>query len=258
MKEVLIIGTGIAGMTSAIRCAGHGIRVKIISPQPSEWAQSVMAAGGINAVTAEHEDGDSIACHIEDTLKGGSWLGGRNAVEGLCSHGEDIIRYLESIGTIFTINEQGRPMLRAFGGQSYKRTHYCGTSTGKQIVSALIMEMRRYEAAGLITRSLRQYFHSALIRDGVCYGALLFDTKTRALEPAYADAVIIATGGQNALFGKTTGSVQCDGYAAGMLFLQGAVLKNLEFIQYHPTTLETSQKRMLVTEAVRGDRKEHT
>ena len=253
MIEVLIIGSGIAGMASAIRCAGHGIRAKIISPQPSEWAQSVMAAGGINAVTAEHEDGDSVACHIEDTLKGGSLLGGRNAVEGLCSHGEDIIRYLESIGTVFTINDQGRPMLRAFGGQSYKRTHYCGSSTGKQIVSALIMEMRRYEAAGLIIRSLRQYFHSALIRNGICYGALLFNKISGTLETEYADAVIMATGGQNALFGKTTGSTQCDGYAAGKLFLQGAVLKNLEFIQYHPTTLETSQKRMLVSEAVRGE-----
>ena len=64
---------------------------------------------------------------------------------------------------------------------------------------------------------------------------------------------MIATGGQNALFGKTTGSTQCDGYAAGKLFMQGAELKNLEFIQYHPTTLETPQKRMLISEAARGE-----
>ena len=253
MKEVLIIGSGISGMAAAIRCAAHGIRVRLVSPDFSERSQSVMAAGGINAVTGDCEDGDSVECHIEDTLKGGAWLGGRNAVSGLCSHAEEIIRYLKSIGTVFTVDGSGRPMFRAFGGQSHRRTYYCGSATGKLIVSALVMEARRYEAAGLIIRSLRKRFHSALIEDGVCHGALIFNENSRTLEPVFADAVIMAVGGQNAMFGKTTGSSQCDGYAAGRLFMQGAVLKNLEFIQYHPTTLETPQKRMLISEAVRGE-----
>ena len=252
-KKALIIGNGISGMSAAVRCAEHGVHVSLVSSTPSERSQSVMAAGGINAVTAEHEDGDSVACHIEDTLKGGCMLGGKNAVERLCSHGEEIIRYLESIGTVFTVNDKGRPVHRAFGGQSFKRTHYCGSSTGKQIVSALVMETRRYEAAGLITRLTGLYFHSALIHDGVCCGALLFDERAGKLIPFCADAVVMATGGMNALFGKTTGSVRCDGYAAGRLFEQGAALKNLEFIQFHPTTLETAQKRMLISEAVRGE-----
>ncbi len=104
-----------------------------------------------------------------------------------------------------------------------------------------------------MNRRLRTFFHSALISDGVCYGALLFDETKRDLDAVCADAVVMAAGGQNALFGKTTGSTQCDGYAAGKLFLQGADLKNLEFIQYHPTTLETAHKRMLISEAVRGE-----
>ncbi len=253
MKEVLIIGSGISGMSCAVRCAEHGVRVTLVSPYSSEQAQSVMAAGGINAVTADHEEGDSVGCHIEDTLKGGAYLAGVNAVTGLCSHAEEIIRYLESIGTVFTVDVKGHPVCRAFGGQRYRRTYYCGSSTGKHIVSALVMETRRHEAAGLITRRLRCCFHSALIRDGVCYGALLFDERSGKLEPVYADDVVMAVGGQNALFGKTTGSTQCDGYAAGRLFMQGALLKNLEFIQYHPTTLETAQKRMLISEAVRGE-----
>ncbi|MBR6200233.1 MAG: FAD-binding protein [Spirochaetales bacterium] len=181
--KVLIIGSGISGMMCAIRCAMHNIHAVLISPSPSERSQSVMAAGGINAVVSECEDGDSIACHISDTLRGGSWLGGPNAVSGLCSHAEEIIRYLESNGTVFSVDADNRPLMRAFGGQSHKRTHYCGSSTG----------------------------------------------------------------GQNVLFGKTTGTNLCDGYAAGKLFMQGALLKNLEFIQYHPTTLETSQKRMLTS-----------
>ena len=253
MNDVLIIGSGIAGMSSAVHCAEKGIHVTLISPYSSERAQSVMAAGGINAVTDTDGEEDSISSHIEDTLKGGSMLGGKNAVTGLCEHAGEIIKYLENIGTVFTVDEQGRPRKRAFGGQSHNRTHYCGASTGKQIVSALVMETRRYEAEGLITRRLRTHFHSALISDGECYGVLVYDENRNTLEPYFADAVIMAVGGQNSLFGKTTGSMLCDGYAVGRLFMQGAVLKNPEFIQYHPTTLETSQKKVLISEAVRGE-----
>ena len=253
MKHALIIGSGISGMACAVRCASRGVHVTLVSPFPSERSQSVMAAGGINAVVTGDETGDSVTSHIEDTLKGGCGLGGEKAVEGLCEHGGEILRWLESIGTVFSVDDKGHPLHRAFGGQSHKRTYYCGASTGKQIVSALVMETRRFEAAGLIRRRLRCCFHSALIRDGVCYGAVLFDEARGELEAAYADAVVMAAGGQNALFGKTTGSTQCDGYAAGKLFMQGAELKNLEFIQYHPTTLETPQKRMLISEAARGE-----
>ena len=154
---------------------------------------------------------------------------------------------------MFSVDDDGRPARRAFGGQSYKRTCYCGASTGKQIVTALVMEARRLEASGKIRRGLGKCFHSALIKDGVCYGALFFDEHTGNISAEYADAVVVATGGQNALFGKTTGSTQCDGYTAGKLFTQGVELKNLEFIQFHPTTIETSQKRMLLSEAARGE-----
>ena len=253
MKRALIIGSGISGMACAVRCAERGVHATLVSPFPSERSQSVMAAGGINAVLPENDSGDSVAIHIEDTLKGGCWLGGEQAVTGLCEHGKAILRDLERIGTVFSVDGQGRPLRRAFGGQSHRRTYYCGASTGKQIVSALVMEARRFEAAGLIERRLWCCFHSALIRDGVCHGALLFDEARGGLEAVYADAVVMATGGQNALFGKTTGSTQCDGYAAGKPFMQGAELKNLEFIQYHPTTLETAQKRMLISEAARGE-----
>ena len=253
MKDVLIIGSGISGMACAVRCAALGVHVTLVSPFPSERSQSVMAAGGIKAVLPGDEAGDSVLSHVADTLRGGCGLGGEKAVKSLCEHSGDILRWLESIGTVFSVDDRGRPLRRAFGGQTHKRTYYCGASTGKQIVSALVMEARRFEAAGLIERRLWCCFHSALIRDGVCHGAMLFDEARGGLEAVYADAVVIATGGQNALFGKTTGSTQCDGYAAGKLFMQGAELKNLEFIQYHPTTMETPQKRMLISEAARGE-----
>ena len=253
MKNVLVIGSGISGMSCAIHCAQKGMHVTLVSPFPSERSQSVMAAGGINAVLSENQEDDSIEIHIEDTLKGGAYIAGKKAVEGLCTDAGPIVKYLEGIGTVFSIDADGKPKYRAFGGQSRKRTYYCGASTGKQIVTALNMEVRRLEAAGQVERQLGTCFHSALIKDGVCYGALLFRETTGNLDAVYADAVVMATGGQNTIFGKTTGSTQCDGYAAGRLFEQGVVLKNLEFIQYHPTTLETSQKRMLISEAVRGE-----
>lgn len=250
MKHVLIIGSGLSGLTCAIELAAKGIRSTLVSPYPSERAQSVMAAGGINAALGSD---DSPAQHAEDTLKSGGDVAGAEAVSGLCAAAPEILRWLESLGVVFTRNENGEVALRAFGGQSRNRTAYAGASTGKQIMTALIREARKYECSDMITRMLLRQFHSALIRDGKCYGALLYNEKTLKMETVYADAVVIATGGQNLLFGKTTGSTQCDGYVAAKLYEQGAKLKNLEFIQYHPTTIETPQKRMLISEAARGE-----
>ena len=252
MSRVLIIGSGISGLTCAIECASRGNHVILVSPFPSERSQSVLAAGGINAVM--NPDGeDSIKQHIEDTLKGGCYIAGEKAVTGLCTSAPEIVSWLESLGTVFSRDNDGKIATRAFGGQSFPRTHFSGTATGKQIVTALVMEARRLEGLGFIERRFWTDFYSGLIRDGVCYGAMLYSEATRNIEAVTADAVVIATGGQNALFGKTTGSTQCDGYVAGKLFMQGAELKNLEFIQYHPTTIVTEQKKMLVSEAARGE-----
>lgn len=252
MSKVLIIGSGISGLTCAITAASRGNHVILVSPFPSERAQSVLAAGGINAVL-NIENGDSIEQHIADTLKGGCYIAGEKAVRGLCTAAPDIVRWLESIGTVFSRDKDGSISRRSFGGQSYPRTHYAGTATGKQIVTALVMEARRYEGMGLIERRFWMDFYAGLIKDGICYGAMLYNEATRAIEAVTADALVIATGGQNAIFGKTTGSTLCDGYTAGKLFMQGADLKNLEFIQYHPTAIETDQKKMLISEAARGE-----
>ena len=250
MKHVLIIGSGLSGLSSAIHLAKIGICSTLVSPYPSERAQSVMAAGGINAAIGKD---DSPVIHAEDTLKSGSDIAGQNAVSDLCSAAPEIVRWLESIGVVFSRDKDNGVALRAFGGQSRNRTAYAGASTGKQIMSAMIREARKYECCNIIKRVLGRQFYSALIMNGKCYGALLYNEKTHTLEIVYADAVIVASGGQNLLFGKTTGSTQCDGYVAAKLYEQGARLKNLEFIQYHPTTVETPQKRMLISEAARGE-----
>ena len=250
MKHVLIVGSGLSGLACAIELAEKGIRSTLVSPYPSERAQSVMAAGGINAALGKD---DSAEQHAEDTLKSGGNIAGKTAVSNLCSEAAEIVRWLERLGVVFSRDDNNDVALRAFGGQSRKRTAYAGASTGKQIMSALIREARKYESSEVIIRLLGRQFHSALIRNGKCYGALLYNEKTLEIETVYADAVVVATGGQNLLFGKTTGSTQCDGYAVAKLYEQGARLKNLEFIQYHPTTIETPQKRMLISEAARGE-----
>ena len=251
MKKILIIGSGISGLTSAIGIAQSGSTAVLVSPYLSERAQSVMAAGGINVSKQTGED--TIESHVEDTLNGGRKIAGKNTVTSLCSDAPEILKWLESLGVVFNRDQNGEIDRRAFGGQRFKRTAFAGASTGKQIVTALIQKAREFEKAGLIERRIGLNFHSALIENGKCYGAIFYSQTDRALETIYADAMIIATGGQNSLFGKTTGSVLCDGYAAGKLFMQGAAMKNLEFIQYHPTTIETPLKRMLITEAARGE-----
>ena len=250
MKQVVIIGSGLSALSCAIALAEQNIRAVIASPYPSERAQSVMAAGGINAAIGID---DSPEQHAEDTLKSGGNLAGKEAVLGLCTAAPNIIRQLEKLGVVFSRNKNGEVALRAFGGQSKNRTAYAGASTGKQIMTALIREARKYECTQMITRLLGRRFHSALIKDNKCYGVLLYNEKLCKMETVYADAVVAASGGQNLLFGKTTGSTQCDGYVAAKLYEQGARLKNLEFVQYHPTTVETPQKRMLISEAARGE-----
>lgn len=253
MKKLIIIGSGIAGLSCAIRGAEAGFHVVMYSPFPSERSQSVMAAGGINAVINGEKNNDSAAAHAEDTFRGGGCIDSRSSILKLCEAAPEEIAWLDSIGVVFNRTDDGSLAQRALGGHSGSRTCFAGAATGKQIVSALVYRCRAFEESGRILRRYGRHFHSALIKDGKCYGCLLLDERTGEISAEYGDALCIATGGQNALFGKTTGSTLCDGYAAARLFTQGVALRNLEFIQYHPTTLETPHKRMLISEAARGE-----
>lgn len=253
MKNVLIIGSGISGLCAAIASTEASAHVVLVSPTPSERTQSVMAAGGINGALDQQDEQDSCQLHAQDTLKGGQGIADKEAVYDLCHAAPKILNWLEALGTEFSRDENGRIDQRAFGGQSRRRTAYCGASTGKHIVTALTRACRKLEASGSVDRSSFTYFLELLIEDGLCCGAVLWDKRTGHVYAQPADAVILATGGQNRLFGKTTGSILCDGTAAAQAFRQGCALKNLEMIQYHPTTIETTQKRMLISEAARAE-----
>lgn len=250
--KLIVVGSGIAGMTAAIQAADMGVEVCLISPYSSERSQSVMAAGGINAALDTLGEDDSIESHVEDTYKGGCFLEKKETLQSFCGRAPEHLHFLESLGVIFSRDKKGNIALRAFGGQSHRRTAYAGSSTGKQIVTGLVQKCREYEKKGMIERITGLFFHSALISDGKCYGVVMMN-QSGEITPFFANGVILATGGQNKLFGKTTGTEICDGYATGKLFSQGVRLRNLEFIQYHPTTIETCHKKMLITEAARGE-----
>ena len=250
MSEVVIVGAGIAGLTAAIKAAELGAHATLISPDYSERSQSVMAMGGINAALGSDDSTDE---HFRDTMNGGCEINNADAVSRLTLDAPDVIRWLSGIGTSFTRDDGGNVDVRYFGGQSKKRTAYAGARTGKQIVTALVNECRKRESEGTVTRFIGWRFLSLILEDGRCGGVICINEDTSEIRQFPSNSVIIATGGFNRLFGRTSGSIQNDGVTTSRLFMQGVELANLEMIQYHPTTVTTPVKRMLITEAARGE-----
>ncbi len=249
---VNIIGAGLAGLSAALSLARKGIPCRLISPMPSERAQSVMAEGGINASLDTMGENDSPAEHYSDTMKGGVYLADPNSVWNLCSKAPGTVNMLLSLGAALR-TENGRPVLRNFGGQKKKRTAYAKSSTGKILMTALIDAVRRYESEGTVKRYSHHRLHSLDIADGKCRGLEAVDLYSRTVI-SMSGSVILASGGMNSLFpGMTTGSTVNTGDVTALAFACGAELANPEFIQYHPTTFPITGKRCLVSEAARGE-----
>ncbi len=268
-RQIIVICAGAAGLSAALSLAEKNIKVLLVSDQPSERAQSVMAEGGMNAALVSEESEDSVQKHAEETLQAGRNLADRQAVEGMTQAAPSIVEKLYSQGMSWTLNEEKQPQRRAFGGQKYKRTAFAADSTGKQLMHTLTEQVRRYEAEGCIERKIGWQFLkllysqekagavSGLAEGGaaerrVC-GCILYDELREQCEAVYGAGVIIASGGLNGLFGNATGSVRNTGYVTASLFADGIPFANGEFIQYHPTTVRLHGKQMLITEAARGE-----
>ena len=255
----IIIGAGLAGLSCALTLARADRPCILVSPQHSERAQSVMAEGGINAALDIMGEDDSTDQHFADTMAGGVYLADPAAVRGLVDEAPAIVHDLIGLGVPFQA-EGGRMVQRNFGGQKKKRTAYAKSSTGKALMTALIDGVRRYEAAGLVQR---RSHHALAALDVVedaqsdsslsCAGCWVRDVRSGALEH-FAGPVILASGGYAGLFGgRTTGTTVNVGDATALAFAAGAQLANLEFVQYHPTTAPISGKRLLISEAARGE-----
>ena len=253
-KNVIVIGAGLSGLTCSVKLAEYGNHVKLFSPSPSERAQSVMAMGGINAALDNKGQDDSPSQHYTDTINGGQEINNHNAVKKLTDDAPSIIEWLSNIGTSFTRDENNNIDQRYFGGQKKKRTVYAGARTGKQVVTAINTMARKYEEEHLIERYIGWRFLSVLLNeDDECNGVILINELTDEIKSFTSDCVVIATGGMNKIFGKISGSQENDALTTARLFQQNIKLANLEMIQYHPTTIKTPVKNMLITEAARGE-----
>lgn len=253
-KEIIVVGSGLAGMSAAIAAVEEGCHVTLLSRTLPERAQSVMAAGGINAAMDTKGQDDGPDQHAADTLAAGQYLADPQAVADLAAGAPDIIRWMERLGVLFSRDAQGRVDLRYFGGQKKMRTAYARSGIGRQLVTGLSQRLHQLEAAGCVTFIPDADFLAGVFDDGGrCGGCVFRRGPWGAPEVLPAQGVILAAGAPGQLFPKTTGAVTSSGQAAAALFRQGVAMANLEMIQYHPTTVDIPAKRLLISESARGE-----
>jgi succinate dehydrogenase / fumarate reductase flavoprotein subunit len=252
--KIIIVGGGLAGLMAAIRVAELGVPVDLFSIVPVKRSHSVCAQGGINAAKNLKGEGDSTWKHFDDTIYGGDFLANQPLVKGMCEAAPAIIDLLDRMGVMFNRTPEGLLDFRRFGGTLYHRTAFAGATTGQQLLYALDEQVRHHEAEGKVKKFEGWTFLSAVIDDtGVARGICAMDLKTMEIKTFPADAMIFATGGNGAIFGRSTNSVVCTGSAQSALFQQGVWYANGEFIQVHPTAIPGEDKCRLMSESARGE-----
>lgn len=254
LREVIVIGGGLAGLACAMRLAENGLFVKLVTLSPARRSHSVCAQGGINAALNVKGEGDSPYIHAYDTLKGGDFLADQPPVLEMALAAPRIIMMMDRFGCPFNRRETGHLDVRRFGGTLYHRTVFCGASTGQQLLYTLDEQVRRLETLGLVKRYENHEF-LRLVRDnaGDAKGVIICHLFNLKLEALKGDAVVVATGGPGLIFGKSTNSTFCTGAANGRLYRQGMHYANGEFIQIHPSAIPGADKFRLMSESLRGE-----
>ena len=252
--RIIVVGGGLAGLAAVIKIAEAGGTVDLFSIVPVKRSHSVCAQGGINAAKNLKGEGDTTDKHFDDTIYGGDFLANQTPVKAMCEAGPAIIDLLDRMGVPFNRTPEGLLDFRRFGGTLYQRTAFAGATTGQQLLYALDEQVRRYEAAGKVHKYEGWEFLSAVIDSkGIARGITALDLRTMELRSFPADAIILATGGNGAIFGKSTNSVVCTGSSNSAVFQQGAYYANGEFIQVHPTCIPGEDKLRLMSESARGE-----
>lgn len=251
--RAVVVGGGLAGLMATLKLVEAGIPVDLFSVVPVKRSHSVCAQGGINAVLDTKGEGDTIWEHIDDTIYGGDFLANQAMVARMCETAPAIINLFDRMGVMFNRTPEGLLDLRRFGGTQKRRTAFAGATTGQQLLYALDEQVRAQEVAGMVRKFEFWEFVSAIIDEGVCKGIVAQDLASMELRAFPADAVVVATGGPGAIFGKTTNSTINTGYAAAKLYKQGAIYANGEFIQIHPTAIPGADKNRLMSESARGE-----
>src|ERR1700728_4702561 len=252
--KIVVVGGGLAGLSAVIKIAEMGGNVDLFSIVPVKRSHSVCAQGGINAAKNLKGEGDTPWQHFDDTIYGGDFLANQPPVQAMCDQAPGIIDLLDRMGVPFNRTPEGLLDFRRFGGTLYNRTAFAGATTGQQLLYALDEQVRRYESEGKVNKYEHWEFLSAVLDDNnVCHGVCAMDLRSMAVRTFPADAIIIATGGNGAIFGKSTNSVVCTGSAQSALYQQGCYYANGEFIQVHPTCIPGEDKLRLMSESGRGE-----
>ena len=253
-RKIIVVGGGLAGLAAVIKIAEAGGTVDLFSIVPVKRSHSVCAQGGINAAKDLKGEGDSTAQHFDDTIYGGDFLANQTPVKAMCEAAPAIIDLLDRMGVPFNRTPEGLLDFRRFGGTLYQRTAFAGATTGQQLLYALDEQVRRYESEGKVKKYEGWEFLSAIIDGkGVARGIVAMNLRSMEVIPFAADAIILATGGNGAIFGKSTNSVVCTGSAQSAVFQQGVYYANGEFIQVHPTCIPGEDKLRLMSESARGE-----
>ena len=252
--RIIVVGGGLAGLAAVIKIAEAGGTVDLFSIVPVKRSHSVCAQGGINSAKNLKGEGDSTWAHFDDTVYGGDFLANQTPVKQMCEQGPAIIDLLDRMGVPFNRTPEGLLDFRRFGGTLFHRTAFAGATTGQQLLYALDEQVRRYESEGKVTKYEGWEFLSAVLDSkGACRGICALDLRTMETRTFPADAIIVCTGGNGAIFGKSTNSVVCTGSAQSALYQQGAYYANGEFIQVHPTCIPGDDKLRLMSESARGE-----
>jgi succinate dehydrogenase / fumarate reductase flavoprotein subunit len=252
--RIIVVGGGLAGLAAVIKIAEAGGHVDLFSIVPVKRSHSVCAQGGINAAKNLKGEGDTTWQHFDDTIYGGDFLANQPPVKAMCEAAPGIIDLLDRMGVPFNRTPEGLLDFRRFGGTLYHRTAFAGATTGQQLLYALDEQVRRYEAEGRVTKYEQWEFLSAVLDSArVARGICAMNLRSMEVRTFPADAIIMATGGIGAIFGKSTNSVVCTGSAQSALYQQGCYYANGEFIQVHPTSIPGEDKLRLMSESARGE-----
>jgi succinate dehydrogenase flavoprotein subunit len=244
--DVLVIGAGCAGMRAAIEAFDAGADVALLSKIHPTRSHSGAAEGGINAALGNASE-DNAELHTYDTVKGSDYLGDQDAIEILCTEAPGDVYELENWGAVFSRTEDGRIAQRPFGAAGAPRTAYAADITGHVLIQVLYEQVVRRKI-----RVYEEYFAWKLVEDGGrCVGVLAWDLLSGGLKPIAAKTTILATGGAGRLYVGTTNAYACTGDGMTMALRAGVALKDMEMMQFHPTTLAPTG--VLITEGCRGE-----
>jgi len=243
--DFIIIGSGIAGLNAALEASKKG-NVLVITKNKIYESNTWHAQGGIAAVRSKM---DNFEKHIMDTLEAGAFHNDKKAATFIIKNGPRAIQKLLKMGMVFTKEKNGKMALGREGGHQEKRVLYRGDTSGKFIENVLIKKIKKNKS---ITVYENTFVKKILVKNKICWGVQII--KKNKLQNIFAKKIILATGGLGQIYEKTTNPFVATGDGLAMAKKAGCKMKDLEFIQFHPTAFnEKNNPRFLLSEALRGD-----